>query len=105
MVTQPGTANLGSGAGIAPRRAFAVNSAKVASALSRAAGRGGGTALPGLVATRIDPDLVGALARQMGEGSIIVTGTNGKTTTSQMLAAILAEAGRMPLRNRSGSNL
>jgi UDP-N-acetylmuramyl tripeptide synthase len=35
----------------------------------------------------------------------VVTGTNGKTTTSHMLAAILSRAGRRPLRNASGSNL
>src|SRR5947209_2844716 len=91
--------------GIDVRRALAVAAAKAASAVTRATGRGGGTALPGLVATRIDPGLVGELAGQLGDGSIVVTGTNGKTTTSQMLAAILTEGGCTPLRNRSGSNL
>lgn len=87
------------------RRAAAVIAAKLASRLTRAAGRGGGTALPGLIATKIDPQLVSTLAHQLEAGAIVVSGTNGKTTTSQMLAAILVQGGRMPLRNRSGSNL
>jgi UDP-N-acetylmuramyl tripeptide synthase len=87
------------------RRAAAVIAGKSAGAVVRRAGRGGGTALPGLVATRIDPRLVSALAAQLTDGSMVVTGTNGKTTTSQMVAAIMTDAGQMPLRNRSGSNL
>jgi lipid II isoglutaminyl synthase (glutamine-hydrolysing) len=83
----------------------AVVAARLAGTLSRAFGRGGGTALPGLVAERIAPDLLRRLARQLPEGAIAVTGTNGKTTTSHMLARILACAGLIPLRNASGSNL
>jgi UDP-N-acetylmuramyl tripeptide synthase len=57
------------------------------------------------VAQRIDPGLVERLAAQLGRGSVIVTGTNGKTTTSRMLAAIASEGGTRPLANPSGSNL
>jgi lipid II isoglutaminyl synthase (glutamine-hydrolysing) len=89
----------------AVRRAAAVLAGKSAGVVTRAAGRGGGTALPGLLATRIDPGLVAELAAQLADGSTIVTGTNGKTTTTQMVAAILKAGGRLPLRNRSGSNL
>jgi UDP-N-acetylmuramyl tripeptide synthase len=46
-----------------------------------------------------------ALTAQLPEGSIVVTGTNGKTTTSRMLGSILEAAGKEPLHNRSGSNL
>jgi UDP-N-acetylmuramyl tripeptide synthase len=91
--------------GINVRRAAAVLAGKSAGAVTRATGRGGGTSLPGLVATRVDPGLVAGLAAQLADGSVVVSGTNGKTTTTQMLAAILAAGGRSPLRNRAGSNL
>jgi UDP-N-acetylmuramyl tripeptide synthase len=68
-------------------------------------GRGGGTALPGLIAERVAPGLLAHLSGQLPGGVAVVTGTNGKTTTSHMMAAILARAGRRPVRNASGSNL
>jgi len=67
--------------------------------------RGGGSALPGLVAERIDPHMVGRLAAQLPGGVIVITGTNGKTTTTKMLVAILEANGSRVLTNRSGSNL
>lgn len=78
---------------------------KTAGAVSRRLGRGGGTALPGLVAERVDPAIVRKLGRQLGGGRVLVTGTNGKTTTSRILAQALKEAGRPYLHNREGSNL
>jgi lipid II isoglutaminyl synthase (glutamine-hydrolysing) len=80
-------------------------SAKAAAAASRALGRGGGTAMSGLVALQIQPDLVHELAAGLGRGSVLVTGTNGKTTTSHLLAEIARAAGLRPLANASGSNL
>lgn len=77
----------------------------MAGTLSKRLGLGGGTALPGLVAGRLDPDLMSHLAGQIPHGVILVTGTNGKTTTSGMLAAILRAGGFLPLQNRTGSNL
>ncbi|MBI4301179.1 MAG: DUF1727 domain-containing protein, partial [Chloroflexi bacterium] len=72
---------------------------------SRALGRGGGTALPGLLAQKLDPNLVSYLASQISCGSIMVTGTNGKTTTSRMIASLLRQNQLYPLHNSSGSNL
>src|SRR5688572_23848988 len=86
------------------RVGLAVVGSRLAAAASRTLGRGG-TALPGLVAERIAPDLLSHLAAQLPRGSVVVTGTNGKTTTSHMLARILSAAGLQPLRNASGSNL
>jgi UDP-N-acetylmuramyl tripeptide synthase len=83
----------------------AVCAGKAAAAASRLLGRGGGTAITGLVAERIDPHIVARLAAQARAGAIAVTGTNGKTTTSLMLNRIASEAGLRPLHNRSGSNL
>lgn len=91
--------------GIDMRRALAVLAGKLSATASRTLGRGGGTTFPGLVATRLDPGLVGALTAQLACGSVVVSGTNGKTTTSRMLAAILKDAGYTPLRNEAGSNL
>jgi UDP-N-acetylmuramyl tripeptide synthase len=71
----------------------------------RRLGRGGGTALPGLVASRVAPRLLEACAAQLGHGLITVTGTNGKTTTAHLLTAAARAAGLHPLTNRSGSNL
>ncbi len=87
------------------RTGAAVLAARAAGAASRTLGRGGGTALPGLIAERIAPDLLRNLAGQLPGGAVIVTGTNGKTTTSHMLAGILRAAGWPVLRNASGSNL
>ncbi len=88
-----------------PRTVAAVWAGKLTGIASRRLGRGGGTAIAGLVAERIDPAIVRRLAAQAGVGSIAVTGTNGKTTTSLMLNRIATEAGLLPLHNRSGSNL
>jgi len=89
---------------IGARSLAAIAGGKLAAIASQRLGRGG-TSLPGLVAERIDPQLLAHLSRQLGYGSVLVTGTNGKTTTSRMLAAMSAAAGLHPLHNRSGSNL
>lgn len=88
-----------------PALVAAVAAGKASALATRIMGRGGGTALPGLVAHTIYPKVLRALTSQLPEGSIMVTGTNGKTTTSRMLGSILEAAGLEPLHNRSGSNL
>ena len=88
-----------------PRTVAAIAAGKAAGAASRLLGRGGGTAIAGLAAARIDRHVVARLAAQAGAGAIAVTGTNGKTTTALMLSRIAAAAGLAPLHNRSGSNL
>ncbi len=65
----------------------------------------GGTALPGLVTLAIDPDAIGHLAGALAHGSVCVSGTNGKTTTTRMISDIVRAAGWQPVHNRSGSNL
>lgn len=87
------------------RRIAAIAAAKTAAALSRRLRLGGGTALPGLLAERIDPGLVAGMAAGLGQGSVLVTGTNGKTTTARLLRNILAAAGLRPVANRAGSNM
>ena len=87
------------------RRIAAIAAAKAAAALSQRLKMGGGTALPGLIAERIDPNIVPEMARRLGQGSVIVTGTNGKTTTARLLRGIVRAAGLRPVANRAGSNL
>lgn len=86
-----------------PRLAVAVIAGKAARGAVRLLGTGG-TALPGLVAERIDPAAASRLARRLDRIALI-TGTNGKTTTSAMLARILRADGRPVLHNQAGSNL
>jgi UDP-N-acetylmuramyl tripeptide synthase len=73
--------------------------------LSRVSGRGGGTTLPGRILLRLAPDAVTRLGARLERGSIVVSATNGKTTTAGMIAAILATDGRIPVHNRAGSNM
>lgn len=77
----------------------------VAGTAVRRLGRGGGTALPGLLASRIAPDLLARLGREPGHGAVMITGTNGKTTTTHLVSAIARAAGLEPLTNSAGSNL
>jgi len=71
----------------------------------RRLGRGGGTSAPGLIAARIDPAMLTKLTSRLPQGSIVIAGTNGKTTTSRMVADVLAANGYRVVHNRSGSNL
>lgn len=86
------------------RTVGAVAAGTIARAATRTLGRGG-TALPGVVALAVDPDLIAELVAHLARGTVLVSGTNGKTTTSRMLFGILAAAGWSPVHNRSGSNL
>src|SRR5512140_2699440 len=65
----------------------------------------GATALPGLVTLQLDPDFIAAVTRTLPHGVALVSGTNGKTTTTRMLSDIARGAGWSPVHNRSGSNL
>jgi UDP-N-acetylmuramyl tripeptide synthase len=78
--------------------------ARAAGRLSRLAGRGGGTTLPGKLLTTIDPGAVSALARRLPLGTAIVSATNGKTTTASLVAGILSPRVRLA-HNSSGANL
>jgi UDP-N-acetylmuramyl tripeptide synthase len=79
-----------------------VVAARSVGALSRLAGRGGGTTLPGRLLATVDPGAVDRLAARLDRGSVLVSATNGKTTTTAMVAEILG--GRLAY-NHSGANL
>lgn len=87
------------------RAGLAVVGGRAAGALSRRLHLGGGTSIVGVVAQSLYPDIVEHLATQLEYGSIIITGTNGKTTTSSFIAAIMSNSGLRVWRNREGSNL
>ena len=88
-----------------PRLSLALAGARATGLASRALGRGGGTAAPGLVAERLDPAALRKLGAALTGGAIVIGGTNGKTTVAHMIATILDGAGRRVVHNRSGSNL
>jgi UDP-N-acetylmuramyl tripeptide synthase len=77
---------------------------KVARFGLQATGRGA-TALPGLITLQLDPNFIGAVTQSLPHGVVLVSGTNGKTTTARMLSDIARAAGWAPIHNRSGSNL
>jgi UDP-N-acetylmuramyl tripeptide synthase len=79
--------------------------ARAAGSLSRASGRGGGTTLPGRMLVRMQRDAIARLGTRLGDGSALISATNGKTTTAGMIASALREAGRRPVHNRAGSNM
>lgn len=87
------------------RLSSALAAGKIAALLSRRLGAGGGTSLPGELANRIDPAALPKLAGHLAHGCLLVTGTNGKTTTSRILSDILVAAGWHPIHNRAGANL
>lgn len=87
------------------KKILAITLAKLAYKTSRATKRGGGSTLPGLLAQKVDPDIISKLSKSLRFGVVVITGTNGKTTTAKMLAAILEESGIKVIYNFAGSNL
>jgi UDP-N-acetylmuramyl tripeptide synthase len=79
--------------------------ARTVGALARRAGRGGGTSLPGKVLMRLEPHAIGRLARRLPQGSVVISATNGKTTTAAMVASILDRRGTRLVHNRAGANM
>ena len=74
-------------------------------ALSRRLGRGGGTTLPGRLLLKADDTALERMSARLEHGAVLVSATNGKTTTSAMVAAILEESGERVVHNRAGSNM
>ncbi len=66
--------------------------------------RGGGSALPGLFIERIDPNFIRRTLADPPRGVVVVSGTNGKTTTTKMVVELLEGQGLKVFTNRTGSN-
>ena len=86
------------------RLAIESAAARAAGRLSRLAGAGGGTTIPGKLLWKLDPGAIDALAVRLRLGAVVVSATNGKTTTTAMVAKILGPEIRLAW-NRSGANL
>jgi UDP-N-acetylmuramyl tripeptide synthase len=85
---------------LAPKLALA----RVAGALSRLRG-GGATSVPGKLLLRLEPDAIGALASRLDRGSVLISATNGKTTTAAMAASIFEGHGVELVHNQAGANM
>ncbi len=83
---------------------LSIAAGKAAIIASRMAGNQG-TDFPGRLARRIYRPILHELAASVDRDIIIVTGTNGKTTTANMIAAILKEGGYRVVHNRAGANM
>ena len=79
--------------------------ARLARTASRRVGRTGGTTAPGRMLLKASPRALARMARELDAGSVLVSATNGKTTTAAMLAAALERSGRKVVHNRAGSNM
>ncbi|WP_280208078.1 Mur ligase family protein, partial [Nocardia cyriacigeorgica] len=78
-------------ADISVRGRIALRAAAAASWASQKAGRGKGSMIGGLIALKIDPTIMDQLGR--GRRTVLVTGTNGKSTTTRMTTAALSTLG------------
>jgi lipid II isoglutaminyl synthase (glutamine-hydrolysing) len=88
-----------------PRLSAAILAARSARFASRTLKTGGGSTVPGVVARRVDPDVLTKLSQRLRLGSAAITGTNGKTTTTRMVSKILQTAGVRAVNNSTGANL
>ena len=86
------------------RLPIAILTGKIIAYFSQKFSIGGGSAAPGLYALKVEPDLVRKLSQKIPK-NIVITGTNGKTTTCRMIAHFAKEAGLKVIRNHTGSNL
>ena len=102
-MTEPGMADPGmADPGMTPRGRAALAFGSTARWASRITGRGAGAMIGGLVAMTLDPSIL----RQLGAGRrcAIITGTNGKSTTTGMVAAALSALGSVAT-NGEGANM
>lgn len=65
---------------------------------------GSGSALPGLFVEKINPTFISTTLKQLPRGVVLISGTNGKTTTTKMVVELLEGQGLTVFTNRTGSN-
>ena len=66
--------------------------------------KGGGSALPGLIVEKINPNFISNILESLPNGVVVVSGTNGKTTTTKMVVELLESQGLKVFSNKTGSN-
>jgi lipid II isoglutaminyl synthase (glutamine-hydrolysing) len=74
-----------------------------AATVSRMAGKGDGSVIGGIIGMRLQPDLLRMLS--VGRRIVLVTGTNGKTTTTRLITAALSPLGQQIASNAFGANM
>jgi lipid II isoglutaminyl synthase (glutamine-hydrolysing) len=79
--------------------------ARLTRGATRRSGRSGGTTAPGRLMLRLYPGALPRMAAELESGSVLLSATNGKTTTAAMIAAALERDGRRVVHNRAGSNM
>ncbi len=79
--------------------------ARLVRAVSRRSGRSGGTTAPGRMLLKVAPGSLRRMAGELESGSVLLSATNGKTTTAAMIAACLERDRRPVVHNRAGSNM
>jgi len=85
---------------------LAVTAGKLAAWASKTLTKGAGTSLPGVVALKVFPQVLKALAHQVPKKGIIgITGTNGKTTSAGLIAAFLEAKPTQVIHNQLGANM
>ncbi len=85
------------------RARLATSLGGAAGRMSRIAGRGDGSVIGGVIGLRLEPDLLALLAA--GRQIVLVTGTNGKTTTTRLITAALGALGQEVASNAFGANM
>jgi UDP-N-acetylmuramyl tripeptide synthase len=89
--------------GLPLRARLATTVGGAAGRASRLAGRGDGSVIGGVIGLRLEPGLLSLLAR--GRQVVLVTGTNGKTTTTRLITAALGTLGQQVACNAFGANM
>ena len=82
-----------------------IAAARMVGEAARRAGRGGGTSLPGKVLMALEPGAISELSGRLPRGSVVISATNGKTTTTAMVASVMDHAGVPVVHNRAGANM
>jgi UDP-N-acetylmuramyl tripeptide synthase len=78
--------------------------ARAVGGLARRSGRGG-TSLPGKLLVALEPRAIERLAARLPRGNVVISATNGKTTSAAMVASIMERAGIALVNNRAGANM
>lgn len=84
---------------------MAVSAGKLSAWLIRVAKAGSGTSLPGKIALSMAPNLLKTLGKQVRQRSVVVTGTNGKSTTAGLLSSWITAGGFKVVHNQLGANM
>ena len=87
------------------RSKLAIKCAKGTSSLIKKMGRGSGATLPGLIARKIDPNIMSEMTNMVRNKVIVTMGTNGKTTTNAVMARALKNEGYKIITNNTGANM